>query len=305
MARFLSIRIGQSALLLVGVLILVFFMVRMTGDPVSLMVSREATQAQREAFRETMGLNRPLIVQFADYFGGVLHGDLGRSLRLKQPNLKIIMQRLPATVQLAVAALLFAVIIAVPLGVLGGMNAGKPVDTFVRAVGLAGQTIPNFWLAMLLIIFFAVELRWFPSFGRDSFKSLVLPAVALGFAGLGQLVRLTRSAVLEVRSADFVRTARSKGLKEALVAARHVLPNVAIPLISVLGIQFTYLLGGSVYIEVIFAWPGLGSLLNDAIRDNDFPLVQAITIFIALFAIIIHLLTDLVYGLIDPRIRQA
>jgi peptide/nickel transport system permease protein len=215
------------------------------------------------------------------------------------------MQRLPATFELAVASLIFAVIVAVPLGVIGGMNPGKPVDALVRTVGLAGQTIPTFWLAMLLIIFFAVELRLLPSFGRDSFKSIILPAIALGFGVLGQLVRLTRSAVLEIRSADFVRTAKAKGLRQSLVAARHVLPNVAIPLISVLGIDFTYLLGGSVYIETIFAWPGLGGLLNDAVRDSDFPLVQGITIFISLFAIGIQLLTDILYGWVDPRIRQS
>lgn len=290
---------------MIGVLVLVFFMVRLTGDPVSLILPVTAPIEQREQFREAMGLNKPLFRQFSDFMLGAAQGDLGRSLRLRQPNVGLILQRLPATIELAVAALLFAMLVAVPLGLAGGMNPGTWIDRLARAVGLAGQSIPNYWLGMLLIVFFAVELRWLPSFGRDSLLSLVLPAVSLGFAGMGQLVRLTRSAVLEVRSSDFIRTARSKGLQRSRVSAKHVLPNVAIPIISVLGIQFTYLLGGSVYIEVVFAWPGLGTLLESAIRDSDFPLVQAVTIFISLFAILIHLLTDLLYGVIDPRLRLS
>lgn len=305
MLRFLSRRLLESVLLMLGVLVLVFFMVRLTGDPVSLMLPQDAPIAQREAFAEAMGLNAPLPAQFRDYMTGVVQGDLGDSLRQRRPNMAIIAERLPATVELALGALVFATLVAVPLGLAAGMNPGTWVDKVARGVGLAGQTIPNFWLGMLLIVLFAVQLRWLPSFGRDSFASLVLPAVSLGFAGMGQLVRLTRSAVLEVRRSDYVRTALGKGLRNTRVSVRHVLPNVAIPIVSVLGIQFTYLLGGSVYIEVVFAWPGLGTLLETAIRDSDFPLVQAITIFISIFAIGIHLLTDLLYGVLDPRTRTA
>lgn len=305
MIKFLLKRLFESVLLIIGVLILVFFMVRLTGDPVSLILPVDAPIEQREQFREAMGLNEPLVVQFRDFMLGAATGDLGDSLRLRRPNHLAILERLPATIELAVGALVFAILVAVPLGLAAGMNPGSFVDRVARAVGLAGQSIPNYWLGMLLIVLFAVELRWLPSFGRDSFTSLILPAVALGFAGMGQLVRLARSAVLEVRSSDFIRTARSKGMRRQRVSTKHVLPNVAIPLISVLGIQFTYLLGGSVYIEVVFAWPGLGSLLETAIRDSDFPLVQAITIFFSLFAITIHLLTDLLYGVIDPRLRYA
>jgi peptide/nickel transport system permease protein len=305
MLTYLFSRVCQSLLLVVGALVVVFLMVRLTGDPVSLMVAREATAEQREAFREAMGLNRPLLVQFGDYLLSAAQGDLGMSLRLRQPNLRLILQRLPATFELAGAALLFAVALAIPLGIAAGMNPDSLIDRFARLLGLAGQTLPNFWLAILLILWFSVQLRWLPSFGRDSLASLVLPAIALGFAGLGQLIRLTRAAVLELRAADMVRTARSKGLGEDRIALKHVLPNVAIPLISVIGIQFTYLLGGSVYIETIFAWPGLGSLLNTAIRDNDFPLIQAITLFFSVFAISIQLLSDVLYGWVDPRVRPA
>lgn len=305
MIRFVLRRGAESLLLVLGALLLVFLMVRLTGDPVALILPMDAPLAQREAFREAMGLNEPLYLQLVGFIGGALQGDLGNSLRFNQANLELIWQRLPATLELALAALLFAVLVAVPLGVLGGMHPGSMADSIARGVGLLGQTVPSFWLGMLLILLFAVELRWLPSFGRDSLASLVLPAIALGFSGMGQLVRLTRSVVLEVRSSDFIRTAYSKGLRGSSVSFRHVLPNVIIPIISVLGVQLTYLLGGSIYVEVVFAWPGLGTLLAGAIRDSDFPLVQAMTIFIALIAISLHFLTDLLYSLVDPRLRTG
>ncbi|MCY3907071.1 MAG: ABC transporter permease [Anaerolineaceae bacterium] len=297
-------RILQSIALIIGVLVLVFFTVRLTGDPVGLMVARNATPEQREAFRVAHGFDRPLAEQFLGYLGNALGGDLGKSLRLHLPNTELIMQRLPATMELALAALALSLLIAVPLGIVSGVFPGSPLDLLARLIGLAGQTIPSFWLAMILILVFAVNLRLFPTFGRDSPQHLVLPAVALSVAGMGQMVRLLRSAVLEVCRENYIRTARAKGLSEVVITLRHVTPNALIPLVSVVGVNFTYMLGGSVYIETIFAWPGLGTLLNDAINDSDFPLVQAITIFIAAFAIGLNLLTDIAYDLIDPRARQ-
>ncbi len=304
MSAYIFRRIFQSLLLILGVLVLVFFMVRLTGDPVALMVSREATNEQREAMRVALGLDRPLIVQFGDYMGGVLTGNLGQSLSLGLPNATLIGQRLPATFELALTSLIVALALSIPLGVLGGMHPGSPVDWLGRTVGLAGQTIHSVWLSMILILIFAVQLRWLPSFGRDGWESLILPTIALSLGSIGQLVRLARSTVLEVRRENFVRTAHAKGMSGQRVAFSHIAPNVAIPLISVIGIGFTYSLGGSVYIESVFSWPGLGSLLSNAIGDSDFPLVQSITIFIALFAITINLVTDILYGVFDPRIRQ-
>lgn len=301
--RYLTLKLLQSFLLMLGVLMLVFFMVRLNGDPAALMVSRQATPEQIEAFREAQGLNRPLPVQLFDYLSGLAQGDLGTSMRMNIPANDLIAQRLPATLELAISALLLVLVVSIPIGTLGGMYPGSPADALARGVGLAGQTIPNFWLAMILIIVFAVNLRMFPSFGRDGLQSLVLPTFALALGGIGQLTRLTRSVVLEIRSENFVRTARAKGVHSRIVAMRHIAPNAAIPLVSVIGIQFTYLLSGSVYIETVFAWPGLGRLLNDSIRDNDFPMVQAITIFLAFFAIGINFLTDLLYAWLDPRVR--
>ena len=305
MLAFLTRRLLQSIALIIGVLVLVFFTVRLTGDPVGLMVARNATPEQREAFRVAHGFDRPLAEQFLDYLGDALRGDLGQSMRLHLPNLVLIGQRLPATIELALAAMLIALVVALPLGIISGIFPGTVLDLIARGIGLAGQTIPSFWLAMILILVFAVNARLLPTFGRDSLRHLILPAVALSVASTGQMVRLLRSSVLEITREDYVRTARSKGLPELLIMVRHVAPNALIPLVSVIGVNFTYMLGGSVYIETIFAWPGLGTLLNDAIGDSDFPLVQAITIFIAAFAITINLVTDIAYTLLDPRARRG
>ncbi|MGD9145569.1 MAG: ABC transporter permease [Anaerolineae bacterium] len=305
MTRYFLTRVGQSILLLIGILVLVFFLVRLTGDPARLMMPREASAEAVEAFRESMGFNRPLLVQFADYFAGVVTGDFGNSLHFKSPALDLVLQRLPATVQLATTALLIAMIIGIPLGLVGGFNPGSAIDSVGRALALLGQSIPNFWLGLYLILVFAVGLGWLPSFGRDEWQSVILPAFVLGLPTIGQLVRLTRSAVLEIRGEDFIRTAHSKGLQPRTIYIKHVLRNVAIPLVSVIGVQFGYMLGGSIIIEYVFAWPGIGQLLQQAIGWRDYPLVMAIAVFTSLAVLTINVLTDIAYAVIDPRIRYG
>jgi len=305
MRRYFLVKVGQSLLLLLGVLVLVFFMLRLTGDPARLMLSREASPEQVEAFREAMGFNRPLIVQFWDFFTKALVGDFGNSLHFKAPALPMVLQRLPATVQLAGTALLIAMVAGIPTGLVGGFNPGTLVDSLGRLLALLGQGIPNFWLALMLILLFAVRLEWLPAFGRDELSSVILPAFVLGLPTLGQLVRLARSAVLEIRGEDFIRTAHSKGLEIRVIYAKHVLRNVSIPLISVIGVQFGYMLGGSIIIEAVFAWPGIGQLLEQAIGWRDFPLVMAIAVFTSLAVLAINLLTDVAYAVIDPRIRYG
>ena len=305
MQRYFLVKIGQSILLLFGVFLVVFMIVRITGDPASLMLSREATPEQVEAFREKMGFNRPLLVQFFDFASKAILGDFGNSLHFRTPALPLVLERLPATVQLAAAGLLMAVVVGIPLGLVGGFNPGGAVDSLGRSLALLGQSIPNFWLALILILFFAVRLGWFPSFGRDELKSVVLPAFVLGLPTMGQLVRLTRSAVLEIRGEDFIRTAHSKGLEPRTIYVRHVLRNVAIPLVSVVGIQFGYMLGGSIIIETVFAWPGMGQLLQQAIGWRDYPLIQAVAVFTSFVVLGLNLLTDVAYSLIDPRIRYG
>lgn len=306
MIHYLVRRILQSTLLLCGIVVLVFFMIRINGDPVSLMISRDATMEQRLAFAEANGFNQSTTEQFVDYVRGIFFdGSLGNSLQYRIPTTELILRRLPATFELAISSLSFALAVGIPLGVVAGMYPNSLADLLARLIGLLGQSLPSFWLAMLLIFFVAIPVKFFPTFGRDGFASLLLPMFALGFGSVGNLVRLTRATILEVRNEDFVRTARAKGLPPRAIAINHILRNAALPIISVVGVQFTYLLGGSVYIETIFSWPGLGTLLEGAITNRDFPLVQAITLFIALFAISINLLTDLVYVVVDPRIRSA
>ncbi len=305
MLRYFASKLGLSIILLIGVITLAFFMLRVTGDPAALMMPRDASPAQIEAFREAMGFNRPLIVQFWEFISRAALGDYGKSLHYMTPALPLVLGRMPATVQLATVGLLLALAIGIPLGLIGGFNPGSLPDSIGRLVGLLGQSVPNFWLALILILLFAVQLHWFPTFGRDELKSVVLPAFVLGLPVAGQILRMTRSTVLEVRGEDYIRTARSKGLHSRTIYVKHVLRNVAIPLISVIGVQFGYMLGGSIYIETIYAWPGMGQLLQQAIGWRDFPLVQALAVFTSVVVLALNLATDLAYALLDPRIRYG
>jgi peptide/nickel transport system permease protein len=315
MQRYLFSRIIQSILLILGVLLLVFFMLRLTGDPATLMVSRNAPPEQIELIREQMGFNDPVVVQFYHFLTKAAVGDFGPSIRYKQPALDLILERLPATVELATASLLLSMLVGIPLGLMAGSRPGSMWDSLARIVGLLGQTIPSFWLALILIIIFAVDLRLFPAFGRETWEiccgvtlpnhSVVLPAIALGVFTMGQLVRFTRSAVMEIRNENYIRTAHSKGLSAKRIYFKHILRNASIPLISIIGVQFGYLLSGSIYIETIFSWPGLGNLLAEAIGNRDFALVQAIAIFSSIVVITLNLLTDIAYGVADPRIRYG
>jgi peptide/nickel transport system permease protein len=304
MQRYFLNRLTNAVGMLIGVLIIVFLLVRLTGDPTALLIARDtASQEQMAAMRAALGLDQPLPIQFLTYAGDVLRGDLGYSLRFRQDANGVIFNAVPITLGLSLLALLIAVVVAIPLGILGGYSPNTWLDLLARLLGLVGQTVPSFWLALILILIFAINLQWLPSFGADSPRHFILPALALSIGGMGQLVRLTRSAVLEIRSADYIRTARSKGLPSAIITARHVFRNASLALISVIGVQFTYAMAGSIYIESIFAIPGLGWLLNEAIVNRDFVLVQSVTLVIGLFVVLINLLTDILYGVADPRIK--
>lgn len=303
MTRHILSSLVQAVFVLVGVLILVFFMIRIKGDPAAVMVSREAGPEQVAAFRHAMGFDRPLIVQFADFMSHALLGDFGNSLHYRLPALPLILERLPATIQLSTVALILGAVVGIPLGLAGGSRPGSLVDLLARGLALLGQITPSFWLALVMIIIFAVKLRWFPTSGREGPLSIVMPAVVLSLGVMGRLARLTRSSILEVMRDDYIRTARSKGLSQNIIYYRHALRNAAIPLVSDMGVQFGYILGGSVVIENVFAWPGLGRMVVEAISIRDFPLVQGIAFFSSLIVIVLNLLTDLAYALIDPRIR--
>ena len=312
MRRYLVGRIGQSLLLVLGVMVIVFAMLRVSGDPTNLLVPREATEAQRNAAREAYGLDKSVPEQFVNFVADSARLDFGDSLRYKIPVREVILDRLPATIELGVAAMFFAVVLGVPLGILAGVKAGSRWDGGARGFGLLGQTIPNFWLSLVFIVVFAVELGWFPSFGRETMsiwfltvpnKSIILPAIALGLFPMAQLLRFTRSSVLEIVNEDYVRIARSKGLRPRLIYSRYILRNALIPLISIMSLQIGALLGGSLYIEAVFAWPGAGGLLAESVGNRDFQLVQGLAFFGALIVIVFSLLADILYTVADPRIR--
>ena len=312
MTRYLFGRVGQSALLVLGVMVIVFAMLRVSGDPTNLLVPREATEEQREAARVAYGLDKSVGEQFVNFVGDSARLDFGDSLRYKVPVREVIFNRLPATIELGLAAMFFAAVIGVPLGILAGVKAGGRWDGVARGFGLLGQTIPNFWLSLVFIVVFAVQLGWFPSFGRSTMtiwfltvpdKSIILPAIALGLFPMAQLLRFTRSSVLEIVNEDYVRIARSKGLRSRVIYSRYILRNALIPLISVTSLQIGALLGGSLYIEAVFAWPGAGGLLAEAVSNRDFQLVQGIAFFGALIVILFSLLADVLYTFADPRIR--
>ena len=287
----------------VGVSLVVFALVHLSGDPVLLMVSSDAPPDVVATTRHALGFDRPLREQFADYVTRAARGDLGVSLRSSLPVATLIRQRLPATIELTLAALLIAVVVAIPAGIVSAVKRGSALDRLAMVGAVAGQAVPIFWLALLLIAFFGVYLRWLPVFGRGSLAHLVLPAVSLSTVILGRLARLVRSSMLEVLGQDYVRTARAKGVGEIRVLAGHALKNAAIPIVTLLGLQFAQLLGGAVVTETIFAWPGIGRLVVEAIFNRDFPVVQGVVLVVSLIFVAVNLLVDLAYAALDPRIR--
>ena len=287
----------------VGVSLVVFALVHLSGDPVLLMVSSDAPPDVVATTRHALGFDRPLREQFADYVTRAARGDLGVSLRSSLPVATLIRQRLPATIELTLAALLIAVVVAIPAGIVSAVKRGSALDRLAMVGAVAGQAVPIFWLALLLIAFFGVYLRWLPVFGRGSLAHLVLPAVSLSTVILGRLARLVRSSMLEVLGQDYVRTARATGVGEIRVLAGHALKNAAIPIVTLLGLQFAQLLGGAVVTETIFAWPGIGRLVVEAIFNRDFPVVQGVVLVVSLIFVAVNLLVDLAYAALDPRIR--
>ena len=267
------------------------------------MVSPDAPPDVVTTTRHALGFDRPLYEQFAHYLGNAAHGNLGLSLRMNRPVTTLIVERLPATLELTLAALLIAVVVAVPAGIVSAVKRGTVVDRLAMAGAVAGQAVPIFWLALLLIAFFGVRLRWLPVYGSGSFAHFVLPAVSLSTIIMGRLARLVRSSMLEVLGQDYVRTARAKGLGESRVLVVHALKNASIPIVTLLGLQFAQLLGGAVVTETIFAWPGIGRLVVEAIFNRDFPVVQGVVLVVSLIFLAVNVLVDLCYAVLDPRIR--
>lgn len=285
---------------------LVFFLIHMVpGDPVAVMLGDWANPADEAALRAQLGLDQPLYAQYLHYLVGLLQWDLGQSLFFEQPVSSLIAQRFPMTLQLALMALLVAVLIAFPLGIWAAIRAGKWPDHLSMTVSLLGVSIPNFWLGPMLILFFSLFLGWLPVSGAEGDFSWVLPSVTLGTALAAILARMLRASLLEVLHEDYIRTARAKGLSPGWVYGRHALMNALLPVVTILGLQLGTLLGGAVITEVVFDWPGLGQLLVDSIQRRDYPVVQGCILVISVAYITINGLTELVYAWLDPRIRTA
>ncbi|MBN1254283.1 MAG: ABC transporter permease [Deltaproteobacteria bacterium] len=289
---------------IVGAFTLVFFFLHLIpGDPVEVMLGETAQQADKERLREELGLNLPLYVQYGRFIAEVAQGDLGDSYFYRRPVTQVIADRVPATVELALAAFLVAGLIAIPLGIVAALREGTTVDNVSVLFSLLGVSMPNFWLGPLLIILFSIKLGWFPVSGRGDVGSLVLPAITLGTALAAVLSRMTRASLLERLGEDYLTVARAKGLPEWKVILKHALRNALIPIITIMGLQFGALLSGAIITENVFSWPGIGTLLINAISARDYPLVQGCVLFITLSYVLVNLLTDLLYGWVDPRIR--
>ncbi len=288
----------------IGAVTLVFFFLHMIpGDPVEVMLGETAQQADKERLRQELGLNQPLYVQYGRFMAGVVQGDLGGSYFYRRPVVQVIAERVPATVELALAAFLVAGLIAIPLGIIAALREGTAVDNAAVLFSLVGVSLPNFWLGPLLIILFSIKLGWFPVSGKAGLASLVLPAITLGAAFAAILSRMTRASLLERLGEDYLTVARAKGLPEWKVILKHALRNALIPIITVMGLQIGALLSGAIITENVFSWPGIGTLLINAIEARDYPLVQGCILFISLSYVFVNLLTDLFYGWADPRIR--
>lgn len=305
MVRFIVRRFVHAIIVLVAVVFIVFSMMFLSGDPAMLLVAPDASAADVAALRAQMGFDQPFLVQFGHFAGRLLIGDFGQSWRFQDSALSIVLQRLPATVELAIAALLVSLVIAITIGVLSAVRKDSKIDTISMVLALVGQSVPGFWLGLMLILVFAVKLGWLPTSGRHGFEYLILPALSLGLALAGRNARLVRSCMLEVLGEDYIRTARAKGLSEWRVINKHALANALLPIITIVGLELGSLLGGAVITETVFSWPGIGLLAVQSITGRDYPVVQAVIIVSAVGFILINLVVDLLYSWLDPRISLS
>ena len=301
---FLAQRFFRALIALWLVSTVVFIVMRLSGDPVPLLLPPDAPRSEIFRVRAELGLDRPLPVQYGVFLGNVLRGDFGRSIHFREPASRVVMGYLPATLELGLTAFLFAVVVAVPVGLLSAVRRNTFLDHATMGVALVGQSAPTFFIGILFILLLSLKGGWFPTSGRGTWAHLALPALTLALFTMASVARLTRSAVLEVLRADYIRTARAKGLAELLVVAKHTFKNAAIPIVTITGLQFGTLLGGAVVTETVFAWPGIGRLAIQSIYNRDYPVVQCAVFLSAVLFIVLNFLIDLIYGFLDPRIRS-
>lgn len=283
--------------------LIVFILVRVTGDPVALMLPETATEEDRQVLTEALGLDKPLYTQYAIFIISAVQGDFGDSFHYGQSALPLVLERLPASFELAAAAMVLAIVIAVPLGIWSAVKRNTFADLLISGVSVIGKAMPNFWMGIMLILLFSVTLGFFPVSGRGGITHLVLPAVTLAVGLAAQMTRLIRSNMLEILNQDYIRTARSKGLIELIVVGKHAFRNGLIPVVTIMSLQFTSLIGGTLITETVFAWPGLGQLLVTSVNNHDMAIVQAAVFVIAFIVILGNILTDIVYRFLDPRIK--
>lgn len=305
MARFLLSRLGQAALTLFGVLTIIFFAVRLAGNPARLLVPQNATGADIERLTRQLGLDKPVWRQYLTFLSHAVQGNLGYSYVQGESALHIVVQHFPNTVELAVTALIIAIVVGGPIGVCSALYRGRWPERALMPVILVGQSMPAFWSGLLLILIFSVHLHWFPSSGQAGPGSLVLPAVTLSLFSLATVARMTRVAFLEHLEREYVRTAQAKGARRLRVLAGHVLRNACLPVLTIVGLEAGNLLGGAVIVETIFAWPGMGQLTVQSVDNLDFPTIEAIVLFASTVYILANLVVDLLYGVVDPRLRAG
>lgn len=306
MGAYVLRRIGYSIFVLWGALTVVFIAVRLVpGDPAQMLLGSQATDEEVASLNHEMGLDQPMVIQYGHFLDQAVRLDFGMSLRLQVPAVDAVTHRLPATILLATAAMVLAVVISLPLGMIAALRQYSFVDRLVSVLSLLGQSVPSFWLGIMFILIFARRLRWLPSSGIGGWQHLVLPALTLALPLVGILTRLVRSGLLEVLNEDYIRTAYAKGLTKRIVVLRHALRNALIPVVTVAALQFGSLLAGTVIVETVFGWPGAGRLLVDAISNRDYSIIQTAILFITAGFIILNLLVDLSYAYLDPRIRYG
>ncbi len=305
MSKYLIRRLLQVIPVLLLVTIITFVLLRMTGDPAVIMLPEDATVEEVQALRRALGLDQPLHVQYWRFLSDAVRGDFGRSFRYNAPAFRVVMEYMPNTIELASSALVFTVVVSIPLGIISAVRQNSVADLTASTAAVVGRSMPNFWLGLMLMLLFGVVLRWLPVSGRDGWANLVMPTIALGTALAATVTRLVRSSMLEVIRQDYIRTARSKGLGERTVIYRHALRNALIPVVTIIGLQIAALMGGSIVTEAVFAWPGIGRLSVQALYARDMAIVQAVVVVNALIVITFNLLVDIVYTFIDPRIKYA
>ncbi|MDQ6674499.1 MAG: ABC transporter permease [Chloroflexota bacterium] len=304
MRQFVVSRLLQLVVVMIGISMVTFVLTYVLGDPLAVLLPLDAPREEREVYRHALGLDQPLPIQYARFAGGALHGDFGNSFLVKKPAAALVVERFPATLQLALAGLGFAMLIALPLGALAAYRQHSAIDNLCTLLAVAGQAVPIYWLGLMLMILFAVQLKVLPVSGYGHPENFVLPTIALGSFLAPITMRLVRSSMIEVLSQDYIRTARTKGLNEAGVLWRHASKNAALPVVSVLGLQLGQLLGGAVVTETVFSWPGVASFTVDSISNADYPVVQAAVVMLAALISLVNLGVDLIVGVLDPRITR-